>query len=328
MNGTALILGITGSVGKATARALAGHGWQLRALHRDPDSARQRLGEGLPDIEWRRGDALHSDDVNQAAQGCDVILHAVNPPGYRNWRGVAPPMLRASISAATSSGATLLLPGNVYNFGPDAWPVVSETSPQNPISDKGRVRAGMEQWLREAAGQGCRSIVLRAGDFFGPGAGSSWFDNALVKPGRRVRSITYPGRHEAGHSWAYLPDLAETFARLAERRRELAAFAEFNFGGHYLEPGVGMAEAIRTAAAEPRASIRRFPWWLIRALGPFNETFRGLVEMRYLWDNSLRLDNRKLVDFLGKEPHTPLLQALEVTLAQLGCLPEARPRIA
>jgi hypothetical protein len=36
--------------------------------------------------------------------------------------------------------------------------------------------------------------------------------------------------------------------------------------------------------------------------------------MRYLWDESIRLDNRKLVSLLGAEPTTPIVEALRVTL--------------
>lgn len=313
MTGTALILGITGSVGRATARALADHGWQLRALHRNPEAAARKLAD-LPHIDWRRGDAMNASDSEQAADGCDVILHAVNPPGYRNWRGLALPMLNSSIDAAKKTGATLLLPGNVYNYGPDAWPLVSEQSPQNPVSRKGRIRVEMEQRLEEAAAEGCRGIVLRAGDFFGANSDSTWFSQVLAKPGKRIRAVTYPGDFEAGHAWAYLPDLAETFARLANRRQELEPFASFNFGGHYCSRGVAMAEAILQVAGEPSTAVRTFPWWLIRGLGLVNETCRELVEMRYLWDNNLQLDNSKLVAFLGEEPHTPLHQALEQSL--------------
>ncbi len=42
--------------------------------------------------------------------------------------------------------------------------------------------------------------------------------------------------------------------------------------------------------------------------------------MRYLWTTPLQLDNRKLVAFLGEEPHTPLDTALRDTLRGLGCL--------
>ena len=76
------------------------------------------------------------------------------------------------------------------------------------------------------------------------------------------------------------------------------------------------------AAGIPNAPIRRFPWFAIILLSPFVETFREMLEMRYLWSSSLLLDNRKLVAFLGEEPHTPLETALRASLAGLGCLPE------
>jgi hypothetical protein len=39
-------------------------------------------------------------DVQRAAEGVQVIVHAVNPPGYRNWGGLVLPMTDNSIAAA------------------------------------------------------------------------------------------------------------------------------------------------------------------------------------------------------------------------------------
>jgi hypothetical protein len=58
----------------------------------------------------------------EAAKGCSVIVHAVNPPGYRNWAQLVLPMLDNTIAAAKAEGATIVLPGTVYNYGPDAFP--------------------------------------------------------------------------------------------------------------------------------------------------------------------------------------------------------------
>jgi nucleoside-diphosphate-sugar epimerase len=118
-----------------------------------------------------------------------------------------------------------------------------------------------------------------------------------------------------------LPDLAATIVRLVERDAELGAFEVFHFRGHAFERGVEFAEATRAAAGSPRAPIRRFPWLAIYLLAPLVETFGEMLEMRYLWRSSRLLDNRKLVQFLGSEPHTPLAEALAATLAGLGCAP-------
>ena len=121
-----------------------------------------------------------------------------------------------------------------------------------------------------------------------------------------------------GHAWAYLPDMAETLARLLAEEPRLARFECFHFGGHWLERGGEMAEAVRRVTGDARLPIKPFPWLLVQGLAPFNETFRGLSEMRYLWRVPFRLDNARLLAFLGAEPHTPLDEAVQASLAGFG----------
>lgn len=320
MASTALILGATGGFGSEMAKALKTHGWQVRALNRTPGKAAQRMA-GLPFIDWVKGDAMNMADVRAAAEGVDLIVHAVNPPGYRNWAGTVVPMIDNTIEAAKAAGARILFPGTVYNYGPDAFPTIREDAPQNPRTRKGKLRVEMERRLHAASQEGVAVLILRAGDFFGGGnPGNNWFGQGLVKPGRKVRSVTYPGPHEIGHAWAYLPDMAETAARLLLRADELPCFAVFNFGGHWLERGIEMADAIRFSARVPDAPVKGLPWFALTLLSPFVETFREMREMRYLWKRPVKLDNSKLLAFLGHEPHTPLDIAVRTTLADLGCI--------
>jgi nucleoside-diphosphate-sugar epimerase len=308
-----LVIGATGGSGGAIAEALKRRGWTIRALVRD--ATRLDLA---PDIDWHAGDAMRADDVARAARGVDVIVHAVNPPGYRDWNKLVLPMLDNTIAAARNEGARIVLPGTIYNYGPDAFPLLSETSPQRPLTRKGAIRVEMEQRLESAAANGARVLILRCGDFFGPRAGSNWFA-AMVKPGKPVRSISYPARRDLRHAWAYLPDVGEAVAQLLERESELAVFERFHFAGHWVD-GDAMTGSIRRAAANPKLAVRAFPWWLATLASPFVTLFRELREMRYLWQQPLQLDNRKLVSLLGAEPHTKLDQATRETLLGLHCL--------
>jgi nucleoside-diphosphate-sugar epimerase len=320
MTRTALIIGATGGFGGETALALLAHGWRVRGINRNPKAA-AKANPGLGAIEWVKGDAMKTADVAAAAQGVDLVVHAANPPGYRNWKGTALPMLESSIAAAKAAGVRLVFPGTVYNFGPDSFPLIGETSPQNPKTRKGAIRVAMENRLKEAAAkEGLRVLIVRAGDFIGARGGNNWFSQGLVKPGKPFRSVTYPGARKVGHAWAYLPDLGETVVRLIEREGDLGGFEMFHFGGHWFDKGVELADATRRAAGKPNAPIRRFPWFFIYALAPFVETFREMLEMRYLWKKPVKLDNAKLVAFLGEEPHTPTDRMLRETLTGLGCL--------
>ncbi len=316
---TALMIGATGGAGRAVAKALAAHGWSVRAMHRDPERARKSGGEA-PSVEWVKGDAMSAADVRTAANNVSLIFHGANPPGYKRWRELAIPMLANAIAAAKASGARLIFPGNVYNFGPDAGAVVDETSPQNPTTRKGAVRVEMEAMLAGAASGGVRSVVVRAGDFLAA-SGGSWFSAAMVKPNAPIRKVTYPGKPNVGHAWAYLPDLAETVAQLAEIEKDLDAFEVFHFGGYWLDPGVEICASVRRAAENPDLPIRAFPWVLVYVASPFVVFMRELIEMRYLWQRPLRLDNSKLIRRLGTEPHTPLDEAVAATLRSMKAIP-------
>jgi nucleoside-diphosphate-sugar epimerase len=261
--------------------------------------------------------------VLAAAQGCSVIVHAVNPPGYRRWAELVLPMVDNTIAAARALGATIVLPGTVYNYGPSAFPTLQEDSPQEPLTRKGAIRVEMENRLRQASSQGCKVIVVRAGDFFGPKAGNNWFSQGLVKPGLPVKAISLPGAPGVGHQWSYLPDVARTMVELVQRRATLEPFAAFQMEGHWDADGTQMAAAIgrvvaRHGGAQPKVSA--FPWWFTAVAAPFVPTLRELREMRYLWSTPLRMTNTKLQAALGREPHTPLDEAVEATLLGLGSM--------
>jgi nucleoside-diphosphate-sugar epimerase len=315
---TALVLGATGGIGGEVARQLRDSGWNVRALQRGAPQAREQR-DGMT---WVRGDAMNAEDVRAAAQGCSVIVHAVNPPGYRRWAELVLPMLDNTITAARIVGATIVLPGTVYNFGPDALPRLSEESPQHPVTRKGAIRAEMERRLFAASKSGTRVLIVRAGDYFGPKAANNWFSQGLVKQGKPVMAVSNPGRRGVGHQWSYLPDVARTMIELLARRDSLAPFATFHMTGHWDADGSQMVEAIqrvvtRRSGRKPR--VTRFAWWLVTLASPFVTTLREMREMRYLWREPVRMDNARLKAALGHEPHTPLDEAVDATLIGLGC---------
>lgn len=313
----ALVLGASGGIGGEVARQLRDAGWRVRALKRGLDAG----GVERDGIAWVRGDALDREAVVGAARGCSVIVHAVNPPGYRNWATQVLPMIDNTIAAARAAQATVVLPGTVYNFGADAFPVLREDAPQHPATRKGAIRVELERRLQDASVHGVRAIVVRAGDFFGPQLGNSWFSQGLIKPGRPVATISVPSRG-VGHQWSYVPDVARTMVELIERRETLEPFARFHLGGHWDEDGMQMAQAVQRVAQRHgmRPTLRDFPWWLVWVAAPFVTTLRELLEMRYLWREPIRMDNARVTAVLGREPVTPLDTAVEATLAGLGCL--------
>jgi nucleoside-diphosphate-sugar epimerase len=323
MQKTVLILGARGRFGMAAVHAFTQAGWRVLAQCRPGARA-----TALPGVQWLSLALTDHAALVQAARGAQVLVHAVNPL-YTQWEQQALPALEDAIALAAELKALFMLPGNVYNFGAGMPELLCEDTAQLAHTRKGKIRVAMERRLRGASESGeLRSVVLRAGDFFGSGSGS-WFDLALTKNLRQGK-LSYPGGWNLATSWAYLPDLALSFERvaslsLAEPQR-LAPFEVLHFKGHRLS-GADWATAIEPLAREqgwlaPGAALQRagMPWWLFRALGWAVPMFRELAEMHYLWQTPYALANDKLQALIGPEPHTALNIATRAALNDLGLL--------
>lgn len=322
MSSTVLILGARGRFGLAAARAFCDAGWrvlgQTRPVAELPADTR---------IEWLAIDLHDTGALAAAAQGAAVVVHALNPAyTHKAWRAQVLPMLEAATAITRALNATLMLPGNVYNFGAAMPAVLREDTPQAAQTVKGQIRIAMEAQLQRS---GVRGVVIRAGDFFGSGRGT-WFDQIIVKDIQKGK-FTYPGARDVATAWANLPDLARTFVAVAEKRAQLRPFEVFHFKGYsitgqqWLEVLDPLARAQGWVAPEDHVRFKRLPWPLMRIGALFVPTFAALVEMRYLWDTPHALANDKLTALVGAEPHTPLSLAAQTALSDLGLMAASVP---
>jgi nucleoside-diphosphate-sugar epimerase len=310
MSSRVLVLGAAGRFGYAAAAAFRKAGWTVASLVRPGAAARAPKGTEIVEV-----DALDHAAVAQAARGADVVLHALNPQ-YTDWSRLALPLAYSAITAAETAGATLLFPGNLYNFGKGLPEVIDEATPMRASSRKGRLRVAMEDRMAEAAERGTRTIIVRAGDFYGVGEGS-WLDLVIAKQIGRG-SLTYPGPLDLAHEWAYLPDLVSALVRLAEIRATLGVFETFGFAGHAVT-GREFTTAIARAAGRG-FKVKPMSWWLIHATAPIVPLCRELSEMAYLWNEPHRIDGGKLAAAIGDVPHTPLDVAVARALQDLGAI--------
>ena len=275
MSQTALILGASGIFGHNAAQAFEAAGWTVRRFDRK------------------------SGDMIRDAQGVDVIVNAMNPPNYHAWDRLIPKITSQVLAAAKASGATVLLPGNVYVFGdqPGPW---RETTPHRPVARKGRVRAEMEAAYRQASQDGVQVIILRGGDFIDPDSPHAVLNLVSLK-GLAKGRITSLGAPDVPRAYAYLPDMARAAVALAERRQGLSRFEDIPFPGHTFSMSE-LTTALQTQMGRP-LRLRRFPWWAMRLASPVWELARELIEMRYLYDTPHRLDGTRfhqlLPDFQG-----------------------------
>lgn len=313
---TALVVGASGAFGHALARELLEHGWTVRSLGRSPTPP-----PGLMlthDIQHVQGSALATDDVLLAARDTSLIVHAFNVP-YAQWHSQMLTATEHVANAAEQTGSTIILPGNVYGLGADFSSPLDEHCSHDAVSVKGQLRNQLEARLHRATRRGARLLIVRAGDFFGPGpVRDSWL-RQITRKAVRGGPLLDPSSTNTKHEWAYLPDLARVTAALVARRDELSESEVFHFSGYQLTSDELM-NALQ-AVLGPRR-VKAMPWALMKWVAAFSPAAREALDIRYLWDKPVLLSDAKLRRFLGDVRVTPLSDALRSTL---GPTPSALP---
>lgn len=308
ITGVVLILGAKGRFGRAAATGFIEAGWQVKLMARAWDTDSE-----VPAVEHISGNALDSDAVATAAMGVDVIVNALNPP-YGRWAQDVPTLTANVINAANASGATVMIPGNVYNYGEGMPPLLREMTKHAPTTNLGQLREDMEQAYHSAAHEGVQTIILRAGDFIEGTATSNWFESQMVNKIQNG-AVTYPGPLDQMHAWGYLPDLGRALVALAEKRSGFGMFEEFGFEGFNLT-GAELVAAIEQAWGKS-LKIKTAPWWAIKLLARFMPDMAGVVAMSYLWRTPHAIDGSKLSRALPSFKPTPLATALSEVLRSL-----------
>jgi nucleoside-diphosphate-sugar epimerase len=305
---TITILGINGHIGQAAARAFVAAGWQVSGFGRT-----NRMP--IPGVAFIAGDADSVDDLRRAVADTDVVLNALNLP-YHQWdRGRAEAQIGRVLEALGNTGRFMLYPGNIYNYAGSLTSIMPD-SPQVPQTPRGAIRVRMEEMIEAAAARGdIRAIILRAGDFYGPGnQGADMFGQMLLREIDKGR-VALHDDHSVGHAWAYLPDLARAFVVLAEKRAEFEPFARFNFAGHFLT-SADIFKVVQSLSPRPLKPAP-LPWTMLSAMGLVMPMMREIVKMRYLWENPMRLIDSRLDGILGPDFATPPAEAIAETARPL-----------
>jgi nucleoside-diphosphate-sugar epimerase len=298
------VLGINGHIGQAVAKAFVAAGWEVTGMGRS-DKYR------TPGVRFVHGNSDSVDDMRRAIGDAEVVVNALNMR-YDLWfEGRMEAQMARVVEAMGRTGKTMLFPGNIYNFNPSNR-VITPDTPQRPQTVRGALRVRVESAFEAAAARGdIQVIIVRAGEFYGPGSSNDWFDQIMLRE-LKSGTVRTMGHKGVSHAWAYLPDLARVFESLAAIRSTLGAFERFHFAGHFVTPAeMGAAVA---KAAPVKLKVRPFPIALLLLAGLFDPIIREVAKMRYSWKHPMEIRDDRLDALLGPDFGTPFEAAVAATV--------------
>ncbi len=299
----------TGPVARATMTALLRRDLPVRMINR---SGRFPGGDAPTGVEVLAGDARDTEFSRRAAEGASVVYQGLNPE-YHEWADVFPALQNGVLAAAEANDALLVSMENVYGYGrPDGKPL-TEQSPLNAHTRKGRLRNGMAEQLRIAHESGrVRVATGRASDYYGPGGGmASPMGDLVFEPVLEGGTARLYGSPDLRHSYTFIPDIGEGLAVLGTDERAIGRVWHLP-NDPEVQTSRQMAEtAFRLAGTTGK--IAGTPTWVFRLLGLRDRTIREVVEMAYEFQEDFIVDSSAIATELGVIA-TPIDEAIAITL--------------
>jgi nucleoside-diphosphate-sugar epimerase len=299
------ILGANGVIARELSRALAGTGNRLRQVSRHPRPVN-------PTDETVAADLLDADATAHAVAGAEVAyLVAGLKYDTAVWQQQWPHVMRNVIDACKRVGCRLVFFDNVYAYG-RVDGVMTEATPFNPCSRKGEVRAQIATLLLEAMrSDELTAMIVRAADFYGPGATQSFPHATVFERLRRAKAPQWIGAPKAVHTFTYTPDAGGAVARLAGAPPAWGHTWHLPTSREPLHGEDFVRLACELAGRPYRLQVA--PRWMLRAMGLFMPVLRENEEMMYQFEYDYRFDSSKVEAAFGLTA-TPYRQGIAASL--------------
>jgi nucleoside-diphosphate-sugar epimerase len=290
------ILGAGGSVGTPLAIELVNAGETVRLV--------SRRGSNLPGAESCRADISSFEEMLNSVAGSDIVYICAGLAYDRKvWAELWPKIMNNAIDSCKKINAKLIFFDNVYMYG-RVDGKMTETTPYNPCSVKGEIRAKIARKLEEEMKLGnLKAIIARSADFYGPYATSTSVPYFLVienlLKGKKAQWLVDAGKR---HSFSYTPDCARALHLLSSRDECMNQVWHMPTSN----PGITGKEFIGIAAREigAKPDYTILSKWMIRMAGIFNKTIAESVEMLYQSEIDYFFDSTKFNDFFAYQPVT------------------------
>ncbi|MEQ1882901.1 MAG: NAD-dependent epimerase/dehydratase family protein [Burkholderiales bacterium] len=299
------ILGANGIIAQELSRALAAHISSIRQVSRNPQRVNQ-TDETFP------ANLLDGKVTAKAVAGSDVAyLVAGLKYNASVWQEQWPRVMRNVIDACKQHGTRLVFFDNVYAYG-RVDGVMTEDTKFNPTSKKGEVRAKIATMLLDEMRSGnLQAMIVRAADFYGPGAVQSFPHATVFERLKAGKTPQWIGNPNTVHTFTFTPDAGRAVALLGISSEAYGQTWHLPTTKELLT-GADFVRLACDQAGQPN-KLQVAPRWMLRLMGLFIPVLRENEEMMYQFEYDYRFDSSKIESAFGLQP-TPYSQGIGVSL--------------
>jgi nucleoside-diphosphate-sugar epimerase len=311
-----VVLG-TGAIGRAVAEELIRRGESVRMVSRSG-----KMDEAPAEAEVIASDLYDQAKVKEVTRGARVVYQCAQP-NYFEWNEKFPPLQKSIIDGLAGSDTKLVLVENLYMYGESNGKPLTEDTPYNGHTRKGKTRSEMSKSAFAAHHEGkLRVTAGRGSDFFGPwGLPTAAMGERTFYPLLHGKAANLVGNIDLPHTHTYIPDFGKALVILGEQ-------AEADGQPWHVpndNPSVTQRQMVELIAAEmnlqPKMSaMGKTMMWIG---GLFIPEAKEMVEMMYEFEQPFVVDSSKFENTFGMKA-TPMKDAIRETVIWYKNHPEKK----
>lgn len=279
------ILGSNGTIGTFLAKDLMQYTDKIRLVSRNPKKVN-------PNDELVSLNLLDAEKVVQAVKGSKVVyLTAGIVYKLKQWDKQWELIVRNAIYACKKADAKLVFFDNVYPYGKvDGW--MTEETPINPCSEKGKIRARLDEMIMYDVERGnLQATIARAADFYGPNTPLSFANVMVIENYLKGKKAQWMISENFKHSFTYTPDAARATALLGNTESAYNQVWHLPIDKNALTGKEFMELSASACGVKPNYTVLKK--WMIQMAGMFNHNIKETVEMLYQVDSDYLFDSTK-----------------------------------
>jgi nucleoside-diphosphate-sugar epimerase len=281
------ILGAGGGAGTEITRGLSNYTKDIRVVSRNP----KKVNES---DQLMKADLSDPKQLDNAVNGSDIVYVTIAfEYKLKVWRELWPAFMKNLIDSCSRHSSKIVFIDNVYMYDPIYLSDMTEETPINPVSEKGKVRAEVAKMLMDAVEKNkVEAIIARAPDFYGPGVVGSMLYQTVYLNLLKNKSPQWLGKLDVIHSFIYSKDIGKSVALLGNTKDAYNQVWHLPTTDQKLTNRKWIEMLMN--AMNKQKQIQTMPDWVMSALGIFVPILKELKDVGYQFKQDYFFNSSKL----------------------------------
>ncbi len=292
------ILGAGGSVGKELATELVNYTKEIRLVNRHPKKVNE-TDQLFP------ADLLNTESLDKAVEGSEIVYVTIAFKYKASvWEENWPRFINNLIQSCKKHNAKIVFVDNIYMYDRDHLQNMTEKTPINPSSKKGKIRAEIAgQLLNAAEKKEVNAMIARSADFYGPNVIGSLLTQSVLNNLRKDKSPQWIGKLDVVHSFTNTRDIGKAVALLGNTADAYNQTWHMPTFEGKLTSRQWIELVMKTIKKNKK--IQAMPVWSLGIMGLFIPILKEIKEMSYQLDRDYYFNSSKFNKEFHFTPITP-----------------------